>query len=209
MTPRPSNPHLTLHTPTASTLPSLQRLNTLLLPVSYPAIFYSQVLSDPVTARLTKLLYYDSTPIAGVRCRLENSLTVSAANPPDPETKTEAENENVEAKTKVYIMTLCTLSPYRRLGAGSLLLDSILSEAVDLGATEVYAHVWEANDGALEWYAKRGFTVGALVEGYYRRLKPAGARVVVRTVGIGDFLRVKGVSGPGEVEEEEEEGSGK
>ena len=47
----------------------------------------------------------------------------------------------------------------------------------------VYAHVWEANAEGLDWYIKRGFTVeDGVVEGYYRRLKPDGARVVRRTI---------------------------
>lgn len=38
----------------------------------------------------------------------------------------------------------------------------------------------------LEWYLKRGFEVrGEVVKGYYRRLRPGGARVVVMEVGGG------------------------
>ncbi len=39
----------------------------------------------------------------------------------------------------------------------------------------VFAHVWEGNGEALAWYESRGFVRwGSLVEGYYRRLRPAG-----------------------------------
>ena len=59
---------------------------------------------------------------------------------------------------------------------------------------EVYAHVWEANEEAIKWYIKRGFDVGEdVVEGYYRKLRPSGARVVRRRVGVGDW--VGGVGG--------------
>ncbi len=58
--------------------------------------------------------------------------------------------------------------------------------------TGVYAHVWEANGEALEWYAKRGFEAGEVDRGYYRRLKPDGARVVRRRVGVRDYLGVGG-----------------
>lgn len=62
--------------------------------------------------------------------------------------------------------------------------------------TSVYAHVWEANEEALEWYRRRGFVVGERVEGYYRRLKPQGARVVRRRVGgVGDWLGGTGRGG--------------
>ena len=57
---------------------------------------------------------------------------------------------------------------------------------------EIYAHVWEANEDALVWYAKRGFLVEeAIMEGYYRRLRPSGARIVKRKVGVEDWLRAK------------------
>ncbi|MCJ1308753.1 hypothetical protein MMC25_002407 [Agyrium rufum] len=47
----------------------------------------------------------------------------------------------------------------------------------------IYAHVWEANEDALEWYVKRGFVLeGGVIEGYYRKLKPHGARIVRRPV---------------------------
>ena len=48
--------------------------------------------------------------------------------------------------------------------------------------------MWEANIDALEWYQKRGFILGELVQGYYRRLKPDGARIVRRVISVKDFL---------------------
>lgn len=43
---------------------------------------------------------------------------------------------------------------------------------------------------------RRGFAAEELVLGYYRRLKPGGARVVRRDVRVADWLRVKaGVGG--------------
>lgn len=46
--------------------------------------------------------------------------------------------------------------------------------------TEIYAHVWEKNEDALEWYRGRGFEIGDRIEGYYRRLRPSGAVLVRR-----------------------------
>lgn len=47
-------------------------------------------------------------------------------------------------------------------------------------AVEIEAAVWEDNEEAIEWYAKRGFDVnsGGVVRGYYKKLKPDGARLV-------------------------------
>jgi len=59
---------------------------------------------------------------------------------------------------------------------------------------EIYAHVWEANEDALEWYIKRGFRVEhAVIQGYYRKLRPSGARVVRRSLGVADWLRFGGI----------------
>ena len=64
----------------------------------------------------------------------------------------------------------------------------------------VYAHVWESNTDALEWYVKRGFEVEkGVVEGYYRKLRPAGARIVRRRLGVVDYLELK--EGVGERED--------
>ena len=53
--------------------------------------------------------------------------------------------------------------------------------------------MWEANEEALEWYVKRGFEVGTdVVEGYYRKLRPSGARVVKRKVVVTDWVDVRG-----------------
>lgn len=126
--------------------------------------------------------------VGGVRCRLE---------PPPPNSTTATTTTTITATESpprggsIYIMTLCTLSPYRHLGVGTQLITSILSAAVELGCSEVYAHVWEANTDALDWYRRRGFDVdsGEIVQGYYRKLRPAGARVVRRRVGIVDALK--------------------
>lgn len=95
------------------------------------------------------------------------------------------------------------------MGIGTALLEAVVRVAVRrYGVVAVYAHVWEANAEALEWYRKRGFEVGELEVGYYRRLKPAGARVVRRRVGVGEYLAA-GVGGEGRIGGEGEgEGDG-
>lgn len=43
----------------------------------------------------------------------------------------------------------------------------------------VTAHVHEANEDGLKWYLARGFQLeDGVVENYYRRLRPSGARIV-------------------------------
>ena len=51
------------------------------------------------------------------------------------------------------------------------------------------------------WYRQRGFEVEeGIVEGYYRKLRPSGARVVRRRVGVKDWIRAgkeEGIDGLG------------
>ena len=96
------------------------------------------------------------------------------------------------------------------MGIATALLDAIVSTALihyppqNINVKEVYAHVWEANEEALEWYIRRGFDVAEeVVEGYYRKLKPSGARVVRRRVGVGDWVGAVG-GWKGDAEEEGE-----
>ena len=133
--------------------------------------------------------------IGGIQCRLEPlpclpptvpSTSSTASLPPPPQQ---------QQPHSLYIQTLAVLSPYRSLGIATALLDAIISTALtqyphlNVNVTEIYAHVWEANEEALEWYVKRGFEVVAEVEeGYYRKLRPSGARVVRRRVGVGDWV---------------------
>lgn len=136
--------------------------------------------------------------VGGIQCRLEplpcpppiTPPTTSTAQPPPPQ----------QQSHNLYIQTLAILSPYRSLGLATALLDAIISTALthyprqNINVREIYAHVWEANEEALEWYVKRGFEVGEeVVKEYYRKLKPSGARVVRRRVGVGDWVGVAGV----------------
>ena len=89
----------------------------------------------------------------------------------------------------LYLSTLVLLSPYRSQGIATHLLNRVVRRAVcSHGVTSVGAHVWEANSEALEWYQRRGFVIIGREEGYYRRLKPQGAVVVERRVGVRDLL---------------------
>lgn len=69
------------------------------------------------------------------------------------------------------------------------LLQAIVQRAVELhGVRCVTAHVWEANEEGLEWYKKRNFEILGKEEGYYRKLKPQGAFLVRKWIGVGDLL---------------------
>ncbi|KAL8900635.1 MAG: hypothetical protein Q9207_005606 [Kuettlingeria erythrocarpa] len=135
------------------------------------------------------------TVVGGIQCRHEQlpthpSLLISSQQPEQP-TK--------ETKGYCYIQTLAILSPYRSKGIATALLDAVITtlcvEEVYKRVVSIYAHVWEANEEALEWYVRRGFQVGDVVQGYYRRLKPAGARIVWRDLKVEDYLRAQAGDG--------------
>ncbi|MCJ1457303.1 hypothetical protein MMC28_007670 [Mycoblastus sanguinarius] len=189
---------------TTATLPAYRRLITLLLPIHYPDQFYKDSVSDPTPSSLALCATWHRFPeelagqkheppdgsrssspsqfadrvpvVGGIQCRLEPiSSTLSA-----PKTQ------------QLYIQTIGVLAPYRQLGIAAALLDNMIFTAVTEYeyVTDIYAHVWEANTDALEWYEKNGFVIEKeTVEGYYRKLRPGGARIVRKKIGVGDHLK--------------------
>lgn len=137
--------------------------------------------------------------IGGIRCRLEH-LPQTAS---ELLRTSQLRGNPAQEPTNLYIQTLHLLSPYRGNGVATSLLNSLLfdvssghdsksksSEGDGVGYQVsglakhynirfVTAHVHEANEEALEWYIARGFQVQeGVIENYYRRLRPTGARVV-------------------------------
>ncbi len=182
----PHCPSITITSIRPDHLPPLTRLTTTLLPIKYPESFYTDAVSDPIASTFSRLaLYIPDTPrsssrtsnpipipipipIGWIRCSLEPYP--EATLPPSP---------SRPIYNQIYIKALCLLAPYRSMGVATALLDSILRQKEVLrehNVQFVFAHVWESNEEALEWYEKRGFSrEGGLIEGYYRRLRPRGA----------------------------------
>ena len=205
---------------TTSTLPAYRRLITLLLPIRYQDKFYKDSIANPSPSSLALCALWHETPrpgkrkpnslsdklsscksetgdseakvIGGIQCRLE-------AVPSPPPTNATTSQSSHQQPHDLYIQTLAILAPYRHLGIATALLDAIICTALthyprqNINVKRIYAHVWEANEEALEWYGKRGFEIGEeVVEGYYRKLRPSGAKVVRRRVGVGDWVGVAG-----------------
>ncbi|KAF8536055.1 acyl-CoA N-acyltransferase [Trichophaea hybrida] len=146
-------------------LASLKRLNSLLLPINYRESFYKDILTNPTDAALSRVAFWDGgvSIIGGIRGKWE---------PPSPSSG----NKN---GGKIYLMTICVLSPFRRLGVATALLADVIETAKQWGVKEIYAHVWVENHEAQGWYERRGFTIDEdVVEGYYRKLRPSGAKIV-------------------------------
>ncbi|MCJ1319553.1 hypothetical protein MMC15_004889 [Xylographa vitiligo] len=214
--PLPS--HIVITPVTAAILPSFRRAISLILPIRYPNSFYTSILSESAAASLSRAaIWYDrsraskwkregnhvtspqpakvqppeNSPengelVGAIRCRLEPVPT-----PPSPDGSPATAHQ-------LYIQALALLSPCRGHGIATHLLETVVTEALRMHAdvSGVYAHVWEANEEGLDWYKRRGFVVEeSVIQGYYRRLRPDGARIVRRGIGVRDWLRVKEEAG--------------
>jgi ribosomal protein S18 acetylase RimI-like enzyme len=179
-------PNVELRGPTKEDMPSFKKLNSLLLPIPYPESFYKEILADPVDKSITLMALWHDSPsdigkvkgrlVGAIRCRL-------FAHPPGDS----ASKARIDGPM-LYLSTLVLLSPYRGYGIAAHMLDNLIRSAVDdYEITSVGAHVWEANEEGLEWYRKRGFKVVSREPGYYRRLNPSDAVVMLRDVGVMDL----------------------
>ena len=94
------------------------------------------------------------------------------------------------------LILLRPLSPFRGRGIAAEMLRLLTVRAVEAhGIGSIGAHVWSENAEGLEWYARRGFAEIGREEGYYRRLRPTTAVVVLRQVRVEDLLARGDVGG--------------
>ncbi|KAJ4347531.1 hypothetical protein N0V95_005362 [Ascochyta clinopodiicola] len=183
---RPLPPNVELAPLTDEHLDAFKRLNALTLPIPYPESFYKETMTEP---------HHSITLIA---------LWHSASEEDTEEEKEKAKPRLIGAircrllpSSQLYISTIGMLSPYRTHGIAMHLLQAVVKKAVaEHGVRCVTAHVWEANEEGLEWYQKRKFEILGKEEAYYRKLKPQGAFLVRKWIGVGDLL------GNGEQEKE-------
>jgi ribosomal protein S18 acetylase RimI-like enzyme len=150
-------------------LPALKRLTGNLLPVKYPGKFFDGAVSEEIPAKFSRVALIDGKPVGWIRCRLD-----PFPEPTVPPSKTKP------IYNRIYVQALCVLAPYRGLGVATSLLGAVTASPLPANhdVAHVYAHVWESNEEALEWYDMRGFDRIMKVEQYYRKLRPGGAWIV-------------------------------
>lgn len=145
---------------TAKNVGQLRVLNRVCFPLSYHEPFYARVLS----AECAPLSFYacdgGDVPVGAISCRPE------------------------DGGARVYIMTLCVLQAYRRLGVGAALLEELLRRvrAAQPRAREIALHVHTPNDGAVAFYQHYGFETVETVPDYYSNIEPKSAFYLRKTL---------------------------
>uniref|UniRef100_A0A2M4ATB0 N-terminal methionine N(alpha)-acetyltransferase NatE n=1 Tax=Anopheles triannulatus TaxID=58253 RepID=A0A2M4ATB0_9DIPT len=154
----PARASIELGDVTHHNLKQLKKINTVVLPVSYNDKFYLDVLES---GELAKLAYYNDVVVGAVCSRIDTS-------------------ENMR---RLYIMTLGCLYPYRRLGIGTVMVQHILSCVErDGNFDSIFLHVKVDNKGAIEFYKRFGFEIVETKQHYYKRIEPADAHVLQKTL---------------------------
>jgi ribosomal protein S18 acetylase RimI-like enzyme len=145
---------------TVHNIRQLKKLNTVVFPVSYNDKFYKDVL---LAGELARLAYYNDLVVGGVCCRVD--LT--------------------EGQRRLYIMTLGCLAPYRRLGIGTKMWNHVLNYVEQDGNFDsIFLHVQVNNESAIKFYQKFGFSIVETKPAYYKRIEPADAHVLQKTLRV-------------------------
>lgn len=174
-----------------NTIQALATLNSLVLPVSYPKRFYTQLLSSKTSQ--SHLAFHPSAAFG----RPVGAICTDSSIPVEPCVR-EFEKEVLQVHPEIartledkdadkdgggflwtYIQTLCVLAPFRRLGIAGSLIEEVLQH-VSEPVVGLWAHVHSADEDAIQWYEKRGFRRLERIEGYYRKLVPNSAWIMVR-----------------------------
>ncbi|KAL9105538.1 MAG: hypothetical protein Q9227_009312 [Pyrenula ochraceoflavens] len=156
-----------------SYLPQLKLLTTSLLPIRYSLQFYKATISDPVVMSFTFVALYADKPIGWIRCELEPQRT-----PPLIDCRGSILPQ--KQRQALYISVIALAASHRGRGLATELLSRLFDYAKRSSHNILfaYAHVWEKNSNALEWYEKRGFKQEVCLAEYYRKLTPGGAWIV-------------------------------
>ncbi|KAL7292246.1 probable N-acetyltransferase san [Trichogramma pretiosum] len=143
---------------TPHNIKQLKLLNQVVFPVSYNEKFYKDVLE---AGELAKIAYYNDVVVGAVCCRVDTS----------------------ENSRRLYIMTLGCLYAYRRLGVGSVMVKHVLDYVEKKGNFDsIFLHVQVNNEGAIDFYKKFGFEIVETKKYYYKRIEPADAHVLQKTL---------------------------
>lgn len=169
----------------------LKKINMSILPVQYNDSFYKEAVASEI--HCCKLAYFNDLVVGGMCFRLEDSSDPEIGMNKGPISEANTANICSAEKKRVYIMTLGCLTPYRRYGIGSKLVEFIIQQAKDYGDVDgVFLHVQTNNDVAKAFYEKNGFSViGDVKKDYYRRVEPRDAYLLGFNINPTGIKKVK------------------
>ena len=137
----------------------LRIINYLTLPVIYSEEFYNYLTQ---MQRYSRLAYVKDIPVGAISCK---------------------EDIDPDGEHVCYIMTITVLKPYLRYGIGSQLLQKAIEECVlQRKVKKMRLHVQSANESALRFYAKHGFTVVKEMKDYYTELSDKDCFVLEKVI---------------------------
>ncbi|KAI8379566.1 acyl-CoA N-acyltransferase [Radiomyces spectabilis] len=152
-----SSENINLRNITPENIDQVRSLHLALFPVHYNDKFFDHLLQ---VGEFAKLAYWGDTCVGLVCCRLEN--------------------DGLD-RSKLYMMTLGVLHPYRHRGIAHRLVDHILYQASLCDyISSIYLHVQTVNEAALSFYRRNGFEVIGYVENYYKNIPDKHAYIVSR-----------------------------
>jgi ribosomal protein S18 acetylase RimI-like enzyme len=149
-------PRVSLHPVDASRIQELRNLNSAVLKLPYPDIFYKNITGcNAPFSRVAVSESADGTPGAVVGAICATLMD--------------------EGRT-LYVMTLAVYAAHRNRGVGRKLMEFVFEAAQKIGKVQdITVHVHSADEDALRFYHHLGFSTVERIYGYYRRLEPADA----------------------------------
>ncbi|GBE81104.1 predicted protein [Sparassis crispa] len=147
---------------TPNNLGTVRKLNSVLFPIKYSEKFYQDILL-PEVEDFCKLIYYNDVPVGTICCRVETR----------------------DGQSKLYLMTMGILAPYRSRGLGSKALQQVIEAAASHSKpkiSSIYLHVQISNDSAKSFYERQDFREVGVHQGYYKKIVPRDAWILERAI---------------------------
>ncbi|KAI5123674.1 hypothetical protein M0805_001703 [Coniferiporia weirii] len=142
----------------SNNLGTVRVLNSTLFPVKYSERFYRDILL-PDVEEFCKLVYLNDVPVGTICCRLEKQGD----------------------ETKLYLMTMGVLAPYRSRNIGAKSLQHVLDAArasAKPKIASIYLHVQVSNADARRFYERHGFVETGRAVDYYKKIEPRDAWIL-------------------------------
>ncbi|MEW5307189.1 MAG: hypothetical protein WDW38_002578 [Sanguina aurantia] len=150
---------ITLDIVRSKNLEQLKVLNSVIFPIKYQDKTYQECMDS---GAVTQFALHTDVVVGGIAAQLQ---------------------PQAEGGSKLYIMSLGVLAPYRNSGVGSKLLRHSLKVAEkDPSVREAYLHVQASNTEAQAFYKKFGFELKESVPDYYKKLAEPDAVILSKVL---------------------------